>query len=366
MLARPANGNIIRGVMRGDRNLMTLSDHHGGASARSQGRRPTLKTIAEEMGLGITTVSRALKDAPDIGADTKQRVRDVAARLGYLPNRAGVRLRTGKTNVVALVLSVDEEIMGFSSHLVYGLSEVLSGTPYHLVMTPHFVSGDPLAPIRYIIETGSADGVIISRTEPDDPRVRMMLRHGIPFVTHGRTNLDHAHPWHDFDNRRFVHEAMRRLAAKGRRRIAILHPPEHLTCHGHVRQGVADALAEGGCAEVPMPVTTDSDIALIRESVLALLRSQNPPDGIVTVFGNGSIAVISAVRDTGLRLGEEIDLICKQPFNVLHWLEPQIIAVNEDIRESGRALASLLLASIDGAPGERLNSLHIPQWDRAE
>lgn len=332
--------------------------------ATSERRRPTLKTIAEATGLGITTVSRALKDAPDIGADTKLRVREMAARLGYQPNRAGVRLRTGKTNVVALVLSVEEEVMGFSSHLVYGLSEVLSGTSYHLIMTPHFVSGDPLAPIRYIVETGSADGVIISRTEPDDPRVRMMLQHGIPFVTHGRTDMGVAHPWHDFDNERFVMEAVDRLKEKGRRKVAVLQPPDHLTCYGHVRAGMAKALS-GECVEVPLMVTTDSDIAVIRETVLALLRSDTAPDAIVTVFGNGAIAVLSAVRDMGLKIGRDIDLICKQPLNVLQWLEPEVIAVNEDIRESGRELAALLLAAIDGAPAETLNSLHPPRWHAA-
>lgn len=362
-LARLANDNMMAGV-EGHQILINFKNNNENTVTGSERRRPTLKTIAEEMGLGITTVSRALKDAPDIGADTKQRVREVAERLGYQPNRAGVRLRTGKTNVVALVLSVEEEVMGFASHLVYGLSEVLSGTPYHLIMTPHFVSGDPLAPIRYIIETGSADGVIISRTEPDDPRVRMLLQHGIPFVTHGRTDMNVAHAWHDFDNERFVVEAVERLKQQGRRRISVLQPPDHLTCYAHVRSGMAIALV-GECREVPLTVTTDSDIAAIRETVLALLKSDDPPDGIVTVFGNGAIAVLSAVRETGLKIGRDIDLICKQPLNVLQWLEPEVTAVNEDIRESGRELAALLLAAIDGAPLETLHSLHPPQWDAA-
>ena len=112
------------------------------------GGRPTLKTIAFMTGLGITTVSRALKDAPDIGADTKERVRLVARQIGYQPNRAGVRLRTGKTNVIALVLSIEEELMGFTNHMVFGISEVLTGTPYHLVITPHASARDPMVPIR--------------------------------------------------------------------------------------------------------------------------------------------------------------------------------------------------------------------------
>ena len=63
-------------------------------------------------GLGVTTVSRALHDAPDIGQATKERVRLVAEQIGYRPNRAGVRLRTGKTNVISLILSVESEMLG--------------------------------------------------------------------------------------------------------------------------------------------------------------------------------------------------------------------------------------------------------------
>ena len=88
-------------------------------------------------GLGVTTVSRALNDAPDIGQATKERVRLVAKQIGYRPNRAGVRLRTGKTNVISLILSVETEVLGLTSHLVYGISEYLAGSPYHLIVTPY-------------------------------------------------------------------------------------------------------------------------------------------------------------------------------------------------------------------------------------
>ena len=58
------------------------------------------------------------------------------SQIGYRPNRAGVRLRTGKTNVISLILSVETEVLGLTSHLVYGISEHLAGTPYHLIVTP--------------------------------------------------------------------------------------------------------------------------------------------------------------------------------------------------------------------------------------
>src|SRR3954465_134467 len=100
---------------------MEDKQNSGGKPPSAAPERPTLKTIAFMTGLGITTVSRALKDAPDIGADTKERVRLVARQIGYQPNRAGVRLRTGKTNVISLVLSLEEEIMGLTSPMVVGI-----------------------------------------------------------------------------------------------------------------------------------------------------------------------------------------------------------------------------------------------------
>ena len=138
-----------------DRTPLPLTDSAAG--------RPTLKTIAAATGLAVATVSRALKDAPDIGEETKRRVRETAARLGYRPNRAGVRLRTGKTNVISLVLNTEEQVGGFVSDLIYGISEELAATPYHLIVTPYSRTNDPMEPVRYIVETGSADGIIISR-----------------------------------------------------------------------------------------------------------------------------------------------------------------------------------------------------------
>ena len=80
--------------------------------------RPTLKTIAYMTGLGISTVSRALKNGPEIGEATRARVQLIARQIGYRPNRAGVRLRTGKTNVITVVLNAQDQAGGFFANFV--------------------------------------------------------------------------------------------------------------------------------------------------------------------------------------------------------------------------------------------------------
>ena len=326
-------------------------------------QRPTLKTIAAMTGLGVTTVSRALKDAPDIGAETKERVRTIARQIGYQPDRAGVRLRTGKTNVIALVLGINEEIMGFTSQMLHGISQGLAGTPYHLVVTPHSHGDDPLQPIRYILDTGSADGVIISRTEPEDERVRLLTGSGLPFVTHGRTAMGIIHPFHDFDNEAYAYGAVERLAARGRRRIALLQPPPTLTFHAHTRSGFEKALRDFGAREIPLPVTIDTPLAEIRDSLAALMRGPEAPDGIISLAASAAIAARAGIEDAGRRLGRDVDMVAKQSADILNWVVPDVIAAREDVPQAGRALARALVARIDGAAAEELQSLSQPEWE---
>ncbi len=311
--------------------------------------RPTLKTIAFMTGLGVSTVSQALKNGPDISIATKQRVQLIAKQIGYRPNRAGVRLRTGKTNVIALVLNTKEESMGLVSEMVYGISDALSGSSYHLVVTPYSLS-DPMEPIRYIVETGSADGVIISRTQPDDPRVSYLLDHGMPFATHGRTSMGVVHPYHDFDNHAFALEAVKKLHDKGRRNIALLGPPPALLYQRHTRAGFEAGLRAFDLREYGLgDIDIDTEIAEIFERGRRMARDAARPDGIVCSAAISAMAIAAGLTESGLRIGRDIDLVTKESSRLLNLLRPEIIYINESFRAAGHDLARAVIAWIDGA-----------------
>ncbi len=320
--------------------------------------RPTLKTIAFMTGLGVTTVSRALKDAPDIGADTKERVRMVASQIGYYPNRAGVRLRTGKTNVISLIFSLQEEILGLTSHMVYGISEVLADTPYHLIISPYNHSSDSMAPVKYILDTGSADGVIISRTEPEDPRVRLMMDRNLPFATHGRTDMGLVHPYHDYDNEDFAFRAVKALAERGRKRIAMLTSPANLTFQRHLRDGFDAGLRAFGLEEVPFrDVTIDNSLIDVQQATERLMTGGIIPDGIISASASGSMAMTVGVEASGFVLGRDLDMVSKESSTILKWFRPAMITSYEDVRLAGRELARAVLAKIDGADAANLQSI---------
>ncbi len=324
--------------------------------------RPTLKSIAYLTGLGISTVSRALKDGEEISAETRARVKLIAQQIGYRPNRAGVRLRTGKTNVITVVLNAEQDSTGtgFFSDFVYGVSEGLNDTPYHLVITPYSLH-DPMEPIRYIVETGSADGVIISRTQPNDPRVRYLIENNMPFATHGRTDMGLTHPYHDYDNEAFAFEAVRILSHRGRRRLTLLGPPRELTYSTHTNLGFERGVAQFGAEVVPY-ASTDIDATLehLRAAGRTLAQLDVRPEGFVCSSMSASFALMAGYRDLGLEIGRDYDIVTKHTTELIKLFNPSLISIPEDFREAGRALATLLVASINGAPAASLQSLARP------
>jgi LacI family transcriptional regulator len=322
---------------------------------------PTLRSLAARLGLGVSTVSQALRDSSEIALETRRRVKLAAEQLGYVPNRAGVRLRTGKTNIINLALNPEDDGSGFFTNMIYGITDALAGTAYHLVVTPCSFE-DPMAALRHVAETHSADGIIISRIMPDDPRVRYLHTIGMPFITHGRTDMGIDHGYYDFDNHGYICEALRRLKARGRQRVVLFGPPPGLSYAQHTMAGFVDGLqANAMQGRLITTAHSDSDFGHLQKTALGIATSANPPDAIICSSASEAIAVASGMTAAGLLMGREYDLVAKPISKLAKLALPQIIGVEEDHRAAGRELARMLLALIDGADPASLKMLVTPQ-----
>ena len=327
-----------------------------------QSGRPTLKTIAAQTGFAVTTVSKALAGDPKIKQETRQIVAEAADQLGYVPDRAAQRLRTGQTNVIGLVIDPHIEIISFSGSMISGLTRAVRGTRYHITIMQYDLAEDPVEPIRHIVRNRLADGVIFARTRFDDPRVSLLLDEGFPFVTHGRTERNGPHPWVDYDNEAFSRMAVERLAGLGHRRIALVSPARDYTFSRHMIEGYHGAMAKAGLdpIEPPAGIHLNSPPVDLHRWFLDRLRQPDPPDAVICPGEMCAVAIQAAVMDAGLEIGRDIDLLAKQTSPLFDLHRPQIFTIGEDISAAGYALGRHLLGSIAGEPVAGLQTLIQP------
>ncbi|MBX4977864.1 LacI family transcriptional regulator [Rhizobium lentis] len=324
--------------------------------------KPTLRTIATIAGLAVTTVSRALSDAPQISLETRQRVHRIAREIGYLPDRAAQRLKTGRTNVIAILLDPHEEVVGFSTSIMYGIAKALKETSYHLVVAPNFLSTTNVEAAEYIIRNHLADGLIFTRTEPLDARVRVLLESGFPFICHGRTEFSTPHPYVDYDNFSFAYEATRRLIAKGRTKVAVILPPKRLTFCQHILHGFMTAVREAGVAyEIPEAVDLDTSAGELRDFICSRAVAPEAPDGFICPGEVSALAVISGMSDVGSTLAIDYDIVAKETSRLLTQLQPEVDTIHEDLTAAGEHLGRMLLRRINNVDAENLHLLLPPQ-----
>ncbi len=312
----------------------------------------------------MPTVSRALNDAPDIGQDTKKLVRKIAAEIGYVPNRAGVRLRTGRTNVISLVMSTEHDMMNHTARLISSVAAGLRDTQFHLIVTPYFPDEDPMKPVRYIVETGSADAVIINQTTPEDPRVAYMMERNFPFATHGRTKWADQHPYYDFDNSAFGRIAADQLHVRGRKHIALLAPPMHQNYATEMFEGINSAVTENAMTLTHIEnVTSDSSSDDVRNAIQVLLSTDPSIDAVVAGSTSGAMAVVSAVESLGMTVGQEFDVFAKEAIPFLRSFRSEILTMSEKVGSAGGFLAKAAIQAIRTPELPPMQELEVPGDD---
>ena len=347
-----------------EKTMTKIRSETGRGIRKPSGERATLKTISALTGLSLSTVSLSLRGGASLKEETRQKVADAAALLGYVPDRAGVRLRTGKTNVIALVLDGAEDSIDFARQMIQGIGNAIKGTRYHLTVIPEFERHNSAETIRYILDNRTADGVIITHTGPRDKRVQMMIDADFPFVSHGRTEFYTPHPYHDFHSEVFASTAVERLASKGCRNVMLVIGDDSTTNYHNIVTAFHKATARAGIEARILDGQQERSPAEMRRLGLDLAGESHRPDGIVCDSEMRTIALVGGLQEGGVQIGRDVQLIYKQTSGILPTLFPALDSIREDVFAAGGELTRLLLKRIDGADVKDLQTLAepVPHW----
>jgi LacI family transcriptional regulator len=309
----------------------------------------TIKDIARELGISPSTVSRALKDHPDISKETKKAVNELAVKLNYQPNIVALNLRTQKTNTIGVV--IPELVHFFFSTVISGIEDVAYNAGYNVILAQSNESLEREKTDLKALFNSRVDGMLISisRETVEYDHIEAILSRGVPIVFYDRMYPNNVTSNVIVDDYIGSKEAVSHLIDQGCKRIAHLQSSPKLKIAEDRLRGHLDALAEN---KIPFPKgyleqchtgTIDDGY----EAMKNLLKLKERPDG---VFANNDVLAMGAIRaikQAGLRVPEDIAIVGFSNWFYSSIMEPSLSSVDQPGFLMGQEAARLLLKQIE-------------------
>jgi DNA-binding LacI/PurR family transcriptional regulator len=311
-----------------------------------------IKRLAQHLNISIGTVSRALNGRPDVSEDTRRRVLEAAAELGYVANQSGRNLRQGTTEAVGFMIESRSDLTGNADNFFLavfdGVQTVLNRHHLDLVVLPCSTDEDPAQYLSRIVGRRMVDALIISATHRRDPRLELLTQARLPFAALGRSGtatLDY--PWVDLDFEGVANRAVDRLVAHGHRRIAAGLPSNDINLGFVYLDGYKAALKRHGIAFDPDIVIRAASSELGGYQVGHELLSQpDPPTAVVLIHELMAIGLYRRLAEAGLQPGRDLAVIGFRESPLARFLSPTLTCFRVSLKDLGIALGESLLASM--------------------
>ncbi|HCD7730161.1 TPA: LacI family DNA-binding transcriptional regulator [Citrobacter koseri] len=327
-------------------------------------QRINIVKLAQYLGLSVSTVSKALNGREDVSKATKQRVLAAASELGFSPDPAGRRLRSGTSETIGFVLSYPQAHFAqpFFLDLMAGIDQELEKTPYQLVIVTGRSIESEIDSFRRLVEQQRVDAVMFGRTRKEDARIQFLQDRSVPFATLGRSETGNPFPFVDIDRTVAGRNGTARFIGLGHRRIGLLNTPDYLMLSHHLRAGYMAALDAANLSFDPALIV---DGELSETGGLAgarkLLAMKNPPTAIMCGHDLIASGAMQAIVETGKRPGTDVAIIGCDNHPLGPYLNPPLTTFSAPTQEAGQRMVQLLLAHMNGKPVETLQEVWSPE-----
>jgi len=309
----------------------------------------TMKDIARDLHVSVVTVSKVIRNNPDISEETRQRVLKRIRELNYHPNLAARALVTGKTYSIGLI--VPDLVHPFFTELAMGLSNTLRSRNYSLLISSSME--DPQLE-RQDIETflsRGVDAIIVASTQSTVESFRRIEERQTPYVLIDRCFAGLTANFVGIDDVAAGRLATQHLVSVGCRRIAHISGTAISTALGRL-EGYTQAVAANHLEQFTGYVVQarTGDVEADRsgaEAMSKLLTLKTRPDGVFCYNDPVAIGAIDAILDAGLRVPEDVAVIGCANLHYDGWLRVALSSVDQRSSTIGERAAKLALSLIE-------------------
>ncbi len=307
----------------------------------------TLKDIAQILGLNKSTVSRALRDHPDVSQETKHAVKELAQKLRYKPNLVASSLRHKKSKVIGLL--VPQMSYFFWPSVIQGIEDVVHKNGYNLLMLQSNESYEREVENLDILVANNVEGILasISRETKDFSHFRDVINLGLPIVFYDRVMKDLNADLVLLDDTSAAYNAVLHLIDKGKKRIAICTGNSNLLISRNRLEGYKMAHENRNIPIHEEYIISSEWPEEAKVKTISLLELPEPPDAIFAISDLTLSGIMKGIYNKGLSIPDDISVVafCEEPFRSMY--NPTITSIHPQGIEIGRTSAELLFQKIN-------------------
>ena len=309
----------------------------------------TIKDIARELNISPSTVSRALKDHPDISVDTKKAVNALAEKLNYQPNIVALNLRQKKTNTIGVI--IPELVHFFFSTVISGIEDVAYQAGYNVILAQSNESYTrEVAHVKALFNS-RVDGMLLSlsRETTNFDHVESIISKGVPIVFYDRMYNSPTSSKVIVDDYAGAKEAVNHLISQGCKNIAHLVGAPNLIISIDRLRGYKDALRDNKI-EIKEELIFSCDSGTFEEGKTVTQKLLNSKLKIDAIFANNdpmAMGAMMAIKEKGLKIPQDIAIIGFSNWFFGELMEPSLSTIDQPGFEMGQEAARLLIRQIE-------------------
>lgn len=315
----------------------------------------TISDIAKELGIAPATVSRALSNHPEISASTKKKVKAVAERLDYRPNKMASSLRSGKTKLIGVLIPTAEHL--FFGSVIHGISNLASQHGYDVLI---YQSNESEEFEKKGIDTfigARVDGILvsISKNTTDFSHFESVKEKNIPIAFFDRTNDDLEISSVCIDDYLGAFMATESLIQSGYKRIAHICGPQHIKAFTERIRGYKAALEQYNIPfDTNLIYNGDISIDAGRKGVQYFLNLENKADAVFAVEDFTALGALKELKERGIQVPNAFGIIgfCNDLFG--EHITPSLSTVDQKTVQMGEEAFNLIYELIS-KKGEKTN-----------
>lgn len=308
-------------------------------------RKVTLKQIARELDVSISTVSKSLRNSPEISEDTRQKVQAFAKLYNYRPNNIALSLKNKKTKTIGII--IPEIVHHFFATVISGIEQVANENGYNVIVCLSNESFDKEVINMEVLANGSTDGFIMSlsketQQKKDFHHIEEVINQGMPVVMFDRITNDVLCDKVIIDDQMAAYEAVDFFITKGFKNIALVTTVDYVSVGKLRTDGYINALTDHD-----MPIREDmivkiEDIDNCASKIETLLQNKKP-DAIFAVNELFAVTSIKLATKMGINVPKDLSVIGFTDGIISQYSSPSITTVSQNgIKMGGRAAQMLI------------------------